>query len=663
MKILKWSVVLLIVIYSCKKEREYEYPLVYTGDVTNINNNGANFNAKIVDLGKINITEYGFVWDSVPDPTIADAEKYVIQEAPTTGVFSANISTTLREGKSYYVRAFVRSSDYISYGMQVLFTSMGSLAPKITDFMPKTGNLKDTLMILGHNFSYKPTKNIVKFGNFQSTVLKASQDTLWVTVSALLNTPATPITVSILGNVATSTDMFNLIPPVINYFNAKVASIGSQVTIFGKNFTSNPSSLNVYFDKYLAKIVEVHENNIIVIVPDSLDKRQSNIKVKMNNLNVISSEPFNLSAMSINDFTPKIAVTGSTIILTGNSFSPIIKNNSVSIGGYNAVVTKASVNRLEVTLPLQNVGFYPSRNVKINVSVLGENKDFMDLLLINDKWFRLHDLPFTAGYNGCGVISVLNGKAYINVDNRVDFWEYNPTTEKWTRLADFFGPPRLYGAGFGKDGKIYYGTGYGTNTYNDWWEYTIAENKWRSKNDFSGNAVGEPAAVSFQIGNDVYFAMGNYWNSNNFWKYSTADDTWTRIESLPITYWHWNFTFAFVKNDIAYMGVDADENRERGTYDQGFYKFNPIDNSWQKLTDCLSSVNGSNPMLFMLGGVIYLRSYTQDFYKYDEVTDKWISVNTVKLPNAYISKAFCIGEKAYTLASGAKDMWEFDPSR
>lgn len=658
-----WVLAVLLIAYSCKKDKSYSFPLIFTGDVTNVNKDGANYNAKIVDLGSKDILEYGFVWDSVPNPTINKAEKFVVKDAPKTGVFNSTISNSLREGVKYYVRAYIKNQDYTSYGLQKVFTSLGCPGPDITGFSPKTGNIKDTVMILGHNFSSKFSGNIVRFSGYQATVFKGSQDTIWVTVPKLLNISASTISVTSINKEGLSTEKFNLIPPVINDFNAKTGSIGSQVTISGNSFSAN--SLSVCFDKYFAKIISVNKTNIVVTVPDSLDKRLSNIKVIMNNLSVISTAQFQVNSVTTSDFTPKIAITGSTIILNGNNFSPIAANNKVTFGGFTATVTKASLNRLEVTLPLQNTGYYDSRNVKVNVSVSGVNMDYTDLFTINDRFFRLHDLNFLPGYNWCGVVSVQNGKAYYNADSRNDFWAYDPANDKWTRLADFPNVPRAGATGFSRDDKIFYGTGDYPTAYNDWWEYTISSNTWKRKNDFIGSANG--VGVTFQIDNDNYFAMGNYFDTNNFWKYSTTTDTWTRVGSLPINYWHWNFTFAYTNNGVAYAGVSSDVSYVWGTKDNGLFKFNPANNSWQKLIDFMPEINSANSLSFMVKGVLYIRSWTSatnfDFYSYNDSNNSWVRMHTdfpLSTPNAM---AFSIGEKEYIMESRVRDFWEFDPSR
>lgn len=121
---------LFIALFSCKEENAYDFVLVQTGAVTDIDSSGATFHAKISDLGDENITAYGFVWDSVARPGIGTSEKLQITESPANGLISQRISTAIQTGTEYYVRAFVRQGDFLTYGREVRFTSHGCRDPE-----------------------------------------------------------------------------------------------------------------------------------------------------------------------------------------------------------------------------------------------------------------------------------------------------------------------------------------------------------------------------------------------------------------------------------------------------------------------------------------------------------------------------------------------------
>jgi hypothetical protein len=666
-----WLLVLIIALISCNKEKEFDYPLVYTGEVTDIKNDGALFSGNIVDLSKLEIIDYGFVWDNKTNPTIENAEKYVINGPPRIGVYSQHISTTLKDGVKYYVRTYVRNSKYITYGQEVVFTSLGSLAPQILDFMPKTGNLRDTLTITGHNFSYKLLNNKVQIGEFETTVIKANQDTLIVIVPDKLNKLSSSISVTIQGNKATSSGSFNLIPPVLSDFHDKTGTFGSQVTIVGENFLANPTSVQVYFDSIKANIVDIQSQNIIVLVPDSLDNRQSNIKVRMNNLTVSSIDKFQLAPLSINDFTPKVSITGNTITLTGNNYSPIPKNNIVTIGELKATVTKASVDELEVTLPLQDIGYYSSRDAKVNVEVLGENHDFNETILINDKWFRRKDSPIDFSDS---FYAVANNKAYLGINGSQGFWEYDPVNDEFKKLTDFPGSARNGGNGFVINNKIYFGTGNGNYiNLKDFWEYNISSGLWIQKSDFAGQErVG---SITFSTNGNGYLGGGIYYESfvcnhpfDDFWKYNAINDTWSRIPSFmekdSSSVYGITSGISVVEGSLAYIGLGWNNTSSppgEDGQDQRWFVYNALTNSWNQLAYFPKSRNFQNAIAFNLNGVPYVKTVASDFYFFDSSSNFWQIVATGLLPNDISGIGFSIENIAYIGIGRA--LWEYDPSR
>lgn len=82
-------------------------------------------------------------------------------------------------------------------------------------------------------------------------------------------------------------------------------------------------------------------------------------------------------------------------------------------------------------------------------------------------WSQKTDYP---GPPGIGVVSfVIRNKAYIFKDN--DLWQYNPVTDRWTKMADFPGQARYIPAGFAINNIGYVGTGAYGVYLNDFWEY------------------------------------------------------------------------------------------------------------------------------------------------------------------------------------------------
>jgi len=116
-----WILILLITVISCNEQNEFEYPLVFTGDVINITDTSATFTAKISNPGKYPILESGFIWG------VHSNDNYGIKirnEGIPDGVYALQTNYKLLPGKTYYVRAYVLTESTVTYGREVTFNSL-----------------------------------------------------------------------------------------------------------------------------------------------------------------------------------------------------------------------------------------------------------------------------------------------------------------------------------------------------------------------------------------------------------------------------------------------------------------------------------------------------------------------------------------------------------
>ena len=113
------ALIVIITLYSCNKEIESDYPLVFTGDVVNIKDTTATFTAKISNTGAFTVLESGFVWGvhSQDDNGIQ-----VKKSGGEAGSYSLQTNEKLLPGLTYYVRAYVRAESAITYGREVSFS-------------------------------------------------------------------------------------------------------------------------------------------------------------------------------------------------------------------------------------------------------------------------------------------------------------------------------------------------------------------------------------------------------------------------------------------------------------------------------------------------------------------------------------------------------------
>jgi hypothetical protein len=206
---------LIFLLTGCSKNEETDrgYPRLNTMEVTDINNNGAVFNAEIISGSQYEILNYGFAWSETKDPDLLNTDRIVFTGDIKSKMFSADILTTLGVGVKYYVRSFVMTNNFTVYGKNVEFVSDGSQAPEITSFSPSSGTSGDVLKIYGKGFSYIKSKNVVTLGLTNCDVITSTDTLLTVLVPIKKDILPVKISVSILGNKAVSEGNFVYITP------------------------------------------------------------------------------------------------------------------------------------------------------------------------------------------------------------------------------------------------------------------------------------------------------------------------------------------------------------------------------------------------------------------------------------------------------------------
>ena len=113
-----------------------------------------------------------------------------------------------------------------------------------------------------------------------------------------------------------------------------------------------------------------------------------------------------------------------------------------------------------------------------------------------------------------------------------DFYRYDPSNDSWLQLADFPSEARVAGTQFSYNGKGYILSGDGDDhqslTSGEFWEYNPANDSWSQLPSHPGGAIWAPG--NFVIGCDVYFLLGQDWNTNmglyptSVYKYKLSED-------------------------------------------------------------------------------------------------------------------------------------------
>lgn len=362
-----------------------------------------------------------------------------------------------------------------------------------------------------------------------------------------------------------------------------------------------------------------------------------------------------------------------------------------------------------------------------DLSPSDDTDDFWEYNPATNIWTKKADFPggdrtvaagFSIGSKGyLGLGRQGNFSIYYN-----DFWEYDPATNTWTKKADFTGGGRYATSHFSIGTKGYIGTGTdnsggGFTFRKDFWQYDQSSNTWTRKADFAGTA--RELAVGLSIGTNGYIGTGFDGSlRDDFWQYDPSTDTWIQRasfagDSRQMASGFSIAQYAFItcgaanselKNDLwRYSGKilyyrdadgdgygDPDQSTTSCTQPEGYVADNTDCDDTEKLYQDLDADGYGSSVLVACGGVISQTDCNDNDpaihpglteicdgkdNNCNGQTDEDVDLNTWKKVQAltaaprYLAVGFYIGNKGYVgtgydnnNSNSLKDFWEYDPA-
>ncbi len=554
---------LSVIAISCKRENEFAFPLIQTGEVTDIDNTGAVFHARITDLSKSEILEYGFVWGFVNDPDIRSS-KITVANTPETGFIDIKVSSDFVNDTIYYVRAFIRNDRYTTYGKNVSFRSKGSLAPEIIDFNPKEGTNNTTVTISGKNFSGGITGNVVMFGRAEAEVIEAGAEKLIVSLpSDLKFSGKVHIFIKTADKTAKSSSTFDLLGCEI--LNVSPSSLigGDIIYVKAENLSSTPMSNSLKIGNKESEVFGISGDTLIAYVPYNVNAGKNEVSLSVNGKTCYSNDSLLIRNpwKAINSNMPFTTSDDACFSIQEEGFL-LVYSNFWKFNAGSSSWTKCA------DLPGESrvgcTGFSIGGKGYICFGV--ENGFYYTYLYEYDpgenKWTRKADFPGTGRVNP--VVFVIGEKAFVGLGRNEngplslnDFWVYDPVSDRWSRVSDYPGDWNDLAVGYSVGNKGYVGLGRNsiTLTYGrEFWEYEPSSDKWTRISDFQG--TGRVMLTGFSIRNYGYFGTG--WNHNDyyilyddFWRYDPIKDKIIRLADIPFEGRY--KSLSFVIGDKAYI--------------------------------------------------------------------------------------------------------------
>ncbi len=171
--------------------------------------------------------------------------------------------------------------------------------------------------------------------------------------------------------------------PSITSLSPDKGPVGTEITIIGENFGNNNKEVKVNFGSRNAAISLFSKSKIVVKAPEGNSDAKVNVAVCVGNK---SSNTMEFNYIIITPSPSIISSTAtcffnSTVVITGNDFSPNIEDNIVKFGTKKATVIKATSTTLHVTTP--DLG--DDTNIDVTVTILDKTSNTMRIVVDVDQ--------------------------------------------------------------------------------------------------------------------------------------------------------------------------------------------------------------------------------------------------------------------------------------
>nr|WP_262919016.1 IPT/TIG domain-containing protein [Tunicatimonas sp. TK19036] len=324
--------------------------------------------------------------------------------------------------------------------------------------------------------------------------------------------------------------------PVIESMNPAQGIQGTEVTLTGKYFSTNPDQVKVWVHGEAAEVTAVSETQITFIVPET---SPGNVEVQVEVNGVRSSEAVDFNYLYSFTLRHHEVRAGKTVVV--NVFNSS-QGNTYKIGGLEAKQAWTWLNdgyrEIGVEVPASLApGETTIEVIDSNGTPLANAHPDPLTIVPSGTWEKKQDVDVGGYYKAVGF--VINDKGYVIAGEKV--YSYDQATDTWSAptTIDFLSNSSFYLDAF---------------VIGDY-AYILADTKLcrfdpatlsiEARQSFPGE--GENRLLSFSDGNHLFAGLGYYYDDNNesiptadFWKYQPSTDTWTQLADLPASVHHAN---------------------------------------------------------------------------------------------------------------------------
>ncbi len=325
----------------------------------------------------------------------------------------------------------------------------------------------------------------------------------------------------------------------------------------------------------------------------------------------------------INAVEPDTIVRGAVVELTGSHLSSNLALYDITLGGESIVAASASLENLELKIPVRHTPGWQELNIELN------GTDLLSQTLYISHWAEAQEFPHNIIWaNGAlmafedYVISVMdrydpNG---TTESRKNDLWKYDVTTDEWSLLDEQFpGEYRENPITIVSNGKGYLAMG--VPSFRDFWEYDPTTLQWSQLQNIPDTF--DNRAILVDIANELYI-----YQERQLAHFNRGSGEWEIRSSLDIGHnGFYRTEIGFGLNGFGYFLA-----RETGTITKVF-KYDPVQNSWSVLPNDVPSEVGyyyqtfsfENNGVGVVGGGYLFSERLTEYYTFNPETGDWNS--------------------------------------
>lgn len=258
--------ILLILILSCTREAVFQskpFPYFITNEVTEIDPTGATLSATVINAGKDEVVDLGFIyWDNQVKYEIS-----ILKKGGSLQHFTTRITSDLNGGLAYTCQAYVRTTKDLILGNLVKFTSQGTPPPVIESLIPNEGYDGINVILNGRNFSKIQSFNEVLVNGVKAYLLSSQDNRLEFILPHINVVGKANVVVLIKSQVSSSPAPFTYFGPEIQSFSKLTGKPGESILIKGKNFVLGNVVPAVYLNQHPTRVTRYSDSEVEFILP------------------------------------------------------------------------------------------------------------------------------------------------------------------------------------------------------------------------------------------------------------------------------------------------------------------------------------------------------------------------------------------------------------